>query len=1249
MNSNQLPVSGGLAIFVAVVISFFVIDPAALDGFRPGGEGYEIDQVHGIEDVQARLWQDPFAASAQHLGLQKKKINQIQLSGRAFVPSPGKETAPFEWRLHSSKVIDAQQTPEAKRHSFKKLIGEIKKEAGEEKNGVTALAVMISAGPYGKQAETRLRARYAILSALAAEKYYPKDAEHIGYVNNLNASPAVDDENRLMPGKFANQCRQKDKHQEACKKILDLNSGEEQLPLLMPYEWYERQAKGEKHILLLWLDEGAFAYKPLAKLNLLFGSLGSSVSAVKLIGPYGSGTLKAMFEEAAKGKLNIEALKKVDVYSATATADERDLTGKDLKVASEFKQKKVFRSFKRTIDTDGKLMRLIVGELAMRIHTASVVQDDTYNIFGNFLIQGSPEDINASMQRGQSADNAFSKEIKKALMSITKIEKSTGYHVAIVSEWDTVYGRALPRAYASALCNRIASSNEKSLEKIKKKIEDRKSSWMQTTKRINDLIHKGSIKSYRAINDFMKRREKVYSDLLDQVEQHIEKNKSSCAHDGVMEYAKPYMLYFTYMRGIDGALATKGQGVQRAETETSISGGQANRTVVERPEGHSQKDYLRRLADQIFDKNKKLKLDGQHGIRAIGVLGSDVYDKLLILRVLRERFPKAVFFTTDIDASLIHPDQFRWTRNMVVASAFGMRIADKQQSYIPEFRDSYQTSIFRSARIALGAQVKDHRPVIYEIGRSGAIRLHAQQTDKYNGLQGFLNDIQENEINLKTMSKYLIILMFIIFLTILFWRTRVMKKKNRKKRKGWFAISARWIGLIIQAYICFLVLDLIYFAWVPDANLLTGPLDNHLRNFGITVSAIILSIALYVYFYLSVWRIQQPWREISIRLLKRQTRQSQGAKKSVYAAMLIIRAFFAFFFRPLTYAKPVHFAVFLLVAFCTDLYDGRAEPINLTEGVSIWPTEFLRLVAVWLSFFLMWRGWSDMKKNSAKMGEELELSAFECYMPVLANDIRYLWARYKLEGACWQRLKRVFLPAVIWLTICWMMFGVQSPNIPSRGEAAYWTDLGVSALAIFSVIMLFVFVVDSTLHCRDFIQKLVRHDTWWSFMEKPLNSLSDFENKIIFDIKRERKEIQVIAMLSGDVSRMVYYPIYVILLLLMAQSDYFDSWDMPYTLVLVATVNVGISLYFSIMLRRSAIEARAVSLEKMDQIKLEVIAIQGDDLRERIMRILQFSKEQIENIHKGAFLPVTEQPWLRALTLMTGGGSSLLLLQYLAG
>jgi len=334
--------------------------------------------------------------------------------------------------------------------------------------------------------------------------------------------------------------------------------------------------------------------------------------------------------------------------------------------------------------------------------------------------------------------------------------------------------------------------------------------------------------------------------------------------------------------------------------------------------------------------------------------------------------------------------------------------------------------------------------------------------------------------------------------------------------------------------------------------------------------------------------------------------------------------------------------------FCIDLYEGKVEPISLLDGISIWPTEFLRLVAVWLSFVLIWRGWGSMKKSNIKISSEVGLSSTESYMPLMRTDIRYIWMGYKREGTCRQRIKRAFWPTVIWLIICVMIFNIQLPNIPFRGESAYWTDLGVSILTIFSVIMLFIFVVDSIVHCRDFIQKLIRHDTWWPFMEKPRDGITSFEHKALCDIKREWMETRVIAMLSSDISRMVYYPIFVILLLLIAQSDYFDNWGMPYTLILVATVNVGLILCFAIMLRRSAVKAREVSLENIHRIESEILTICDNNLRERILRSLMFYKDKIENIREGAFLPISEQPWLRGMTLMTGGGG-LLLLQYMGG
>lgn len=79
------------------------------------------------------------------------------------------------------------------------------------------------------------------------------------------------------------------------------------------------------------------------------------------------------------------------------------------------------------------------------------------------------------------------------------------------------------------------------------------------------------------------------------------------------------------------------------------SGG-SDELSVDATEGLNQSDYLRRLAQQL----KREEADRQrfHGgrLRAIGLLGSDVYDKLMILQALRPEFPDAVFFTNNFDA-----------------------------------------------------------------------------------------------------------------------------------------------------------------------------------------------------------------------------------------------------------------------------------------------------------------------------------------------------------------------------------------------------------------------------------------------------------------------------------------------------------------------------------------------------------------------------------------------------------------------
>ena len=103
MDSNHLPVSGGLAIVIAVIVSYFVINPAALEGIRPAGDSREISQGYGIEDVQARLWQDPFATVADYR--RKKQEKQPPLYGRMEIQVVGKDQpASFDMALKPAET-----------------------------------------------------------------------------------------------------------------------------------------------------------------------------------------------------------------------------------------------------------------------------------------------------------------------------------------------------------------------------------------------------------------------------------------------------------------------------------------------------------------------------------------------------------------------------------------------------------------------------------------------------------------------------------------------------------------------------------------------------------------------------------------------------------------------------------------------------------------------------------------------------------------------------------------------------------------------------------------------------------------------------------------------------------------------------------------------------------------------------------------------------------------------------------------
>jgi hypothetical protein len=203
---------------------------------------------------------------------------------------------------------------------------------------------------------------------------------------------------------------------------------------------------------------------------------------------------------------------------------------------------------------------------------------------------------------------------------------------------------------------------------------------------------------------------------------------------------KPLVKTYGYYRGIDRvqpAPQTTGNRSTAQQAGIAAPFGGFNpedpRALIQRSQGLNQFDYIRRI---VQDARGTLEDDGGQ-IVAVGVLGTDPYDKLLLLQALRGEFPHAVFFTTDLDARMLHPAELVWTRNLVLAASDGLSVTDlgvfqditMNMSPAP-MRDSYQVATFRAVYSAATGKViprvDDRDTTLFEIGRNGFVKLEPE-------------------------------------------------------------------------------------------------------------------------------------------------------------------------------------------------------------------------------------------------------------------------------------------------------------------------------------------------------------------------------------------------------------------------------------------------------------------------------------------------------------------------------------------
>ncbi len=970
----------------------------------------------GEQLADARLWQDPFEAVSRFLKANKSESD----------------------RLPPYANLDAQ----------------IKRRWKPEQPNLVLLPVMVTGSQYAEGGEWRVRSRFAVLSGLERAGYVPEDCDHIGFCKIAWPDGASLGSNQPPAA-------------------IPLPQAETNAPvtLTVPFEWLVRYDSSKpdsakSYVLLLWLHEELFADLPLTRLALLIQKWRPAAEApnplapVKIIGPWGSTTLREMFREdttrqiAGPGLTNSVSniLNHVTVYSASATAADWRLVGTSTRphtkaprteIASNFREKTAGLRFVNATCTDDQLAGQLVEELRRRGVDLS----------------------------------------------------ETGHRVALISEWDTFYGRALPQSFTNAVAQ-------------------------------------------------------------------LTNNRPANATESVWS--------FTYLRGLDGRLAGRENAADSPGPKDS--GKTLPLEQLERPEGNSQLDYIPRLAAALKareqesirrSKQSVLRLHVNGKLDAIGLLGSDVYDKLLLLQSLRQRFPDVIFFTTDLDARLAHVSQMPWSRNLIVASSFGLALHPDFQGAVPPFRDSYQTAAFLAVQAALGTFTAELTnalsPRLFEIGRYGpydlsvatnAAKLQPPRPNQFAGASSL------TLLVLGVMTRWLPpVCLGLVLLGLMSWQTRRRVEVLLKSRR------------VLRALLVTLGLLLIYVAWV---------LREHLSLEG--------------------------------------------------------------------------------------------EPFSLLAGISIWPTEFIRLAATLLGLALVFKAMRDLQKDTNDLVQEFGLEppgrfqdekrerigiadfSLEDPTKTEAQDGEAIWKQYNLFGqpaSRWRRCGAVMLAYFVFALALFLALGV--PFIPGRGPASFILDkVAVMATVVVLIVVTF-YVMDATRLCTRLIELLSQHGATWPTEKTEQFQKSDKLWKLANEEQNEWTTIRFIARRTAAIGWMIYYPFLVLLLLIISRNYFFDAWHWPASLIIIQGFNVSFALFSAVHLRRTAERARQRGLARLNErLSRELGSLPDGKTSSNRAEQIRLVMRLIENNEDGAFAPLANHPIIGALAMPFGGASLMAALEFFA-
>ncbi|WP_139558374.1 hypothetical protein [Methylotetracoccus oryzae] len=1126
---------------------------------------------------------------------------------------------PFEAAASHLDPGDASVTLSAKpgRHLARTMSDKL---IGLTSQPLNSVAVMLPGGPYFEESEARRRLRYAVLSGFdAARRYLPEDPEHVQFVDLCEGQQGP-----LTAFERPALCNEDPRLGRILYEWLVYKPVEYAYGLGFSDSTRTSAPRRYAPILLLYLNNDLFHGRPLSTLKSLLAAFkratgspppsGSPATTAALL-PASADSVptphSALPGEPTRDSVSTERPWSVTILGPWDSDILQDLV---VEVLGSSSTEAVQR------DADG---------IALRFYSPNAsLQDERLlpsRLSGKTLSEAF-EERGLPFLRVLASDRELARTAAKEL-ALRGIKAGPYSRILLLGEWDTLYGWHLPGTFGDALLNENGAD------------------CFQQTPKTGPPARQNS------------------EDLYDESVQCI--------------------FQYSYLRGLDGE---KARHRDRADDKNGEpANGSADPAAgrrLEDADGDSQFDYLRRLAVRLSELDREIRTQtenpAEHPIKAIGVLGSDPYDKLLVLEAMHERFPDALFFTNGIDARFLHPDKNKWARNLVMISGFGLELHRKLQRDIPPFRDSAQTAYFLATEMAL-ARMDDPSLATWAVDADAqgtcAIDTRAPTpcpdawclgerwrkklaTDSQNSVDGFLDGPRLHEVG----------------------RTRIFPLKPDPTRpiqitsagvqvhppipKPTSAAGIGVLGAVLMVivlvlvrpareflctlagfYLCLLVaaIGIGGAAWIASAEAMPrgAALWALMIGLGMTYVAVMAAIIL---------RDESHSRKTTV----------EQSDWFLPLGLALLLGTYAWLWHA---AAPGHGML------------DKGEIYALFEGVSMWPTEAIRLVALILaSYFIVevcrfpnhFTVWLEHHFQLPQLPEMrtrcrgFDRFAARCF----PNEKHWKgpWARLKncifgkpdpegpntelaakLEGyailndwLAWRNTPRRLVSGLllaigfyVFATSLFQAFGF--PRLPARGEAILFLDhFLMRGFLVPAFTLLLMLVTDAVwtavrLLNRSFPDEGDRSEpvAW------PEPALAAYGEK--FKLSPNEMGPWVGMRFVEELTKRLYgiigYPVIVALLLVIARSNINDNYVMPIAFKLVIVFSLALLFMSDHALKKAADGARKRALK---QLRARVTQCQGDDTGVRLERLVGM----IEETEGVVYQSFTQRPIFRGSLLL---------------